>query len=424
MLVKVVTVKLRVTEESAAALAETFDLFNAVCNRLSQIAWETKTFRAYDLHRAAYHDLRAQFGLNSQLTVRAIAKVADSYKTDRSLKHLFGPRGAVVYDARCFKLKNLSSAELTTVRGRRRFVMAHGGKQRAQLAAGSIGEADLLFRDGNYYLALSVKTAAPPVRDPQGFLGVDLGIQNIAADSDGTLHAGGKLRRYRKRCRRTRRRLQALRTRGARRLLVKRRRKERRHATHVNHCISKKIVAAAEGTGRGVAVEDLTGIRDRTTVRKAQRDKHSGWAFHQLRSFLEYKCADKGVPFVAVDARNTSRTCPACGCVDKRNRPSQAEFRCIHCALSGHADVFAAQEVARRATVSWPNCRAGDGPLERTPKCAIGKATLLGVSTMPPRFSGGVAYRVSPPPSFRLAHPARNRNCRGGGEAPHACSSK
>src|SRR5262249_54530256 len=146
MLVRVVTVKLRVTEESAAALAETMALFNAVCNRLSGIAWETKTFRAYELHGVAYHKIRAEFGLPAQLTVRAIANVTDSYKTDRSIKHVFGPRGAVVYDARCFKLKNLSSVSLTTVRGRRRFVMAHGGKQREQLKAGTTGEADLLYR--------------------------------------------------------------------------------------------------------------------------------------------------------------------------------------------------------------------------------------------------------------------------------------
>jgi putative transposase len=388
MLVKIVTVKLRVTEESAAALAETMALFNAVCNRLSQIAWETKTFRAYDLHHAAYHRLRAEFGLNSQLTVRAIAKVADSYKTDRSVQHVFGPRGAVVYDARCFKLKNLSSVELTTVRGRRRFVMAQGGKQRAQLAAGAIGEADLLFRDGHYYLALSVKTEAPPVRDPQGFLGIDLGIKNIAADSDGTLYAGGKLRYRRKRHRRLRRRLQKLGTRGARRLLAKRRQKERRHATHLNHVISKKIVAAAEGTGRGVAVEELTGIRDRTTVRRADRAEHSGWAFHQLRAFLDYKCADQGVPFAAVDARNTSRTCPRCGCVDRRNRPSQAEFCCIQCALSGHADLFAALEVARRAIVSWPNCSERKAPGKGS-GVLQGKATPPGVSAMPPALAAG-----------------------------------
>jgi len=362
MAVRTVTCKLRVNPESAAALSETMERFNAVCNRLSEIAWDTKTFRAYPLQALAYHSIRVETGLPSQLTIRAIAKVADSYKTDRSIKHAFGPRGAVVYDARCFTMHGVSAASLTTVYGRFRFSLAHGGKQRAQLASGAIGEADLLFRDGNYYLAISVKSDEPPVGDPDGFLGVDLGIKNIAADSDGTLYAGGKLRHKRKRHRRLRHRLQAKGTRGARRLLVKRRRKERRHATHVNHCISKKIVAAAEGTGRGVAVEDLTGIRDRTTVGRASRAEHSGWAFHQLRAFLEYKCADQGVPFVAVDPRNTSRTCPGCGCVDKRNRPSQAEFRCIQCALSGHADLFAALEVARRAIVSWPNCSERKAP--------------------------------------------------------------
>jgi putative transposase len=388
MLVRTVTCKLRVTEESAAALAETMNRFNAVCNRLSEIAWETKTFRAYDLHHAAYHEIRAAFALPSQLVVRAIAKVADSYKTDRSIQHVFGPRGAVVYDARCFKMHGVSAASLTTVNGRFRFSLAHGGKQRARLMAGTIGEADLLFRDGNYYLAISVKTEAPPLRDPEGFLGVDLGIKNIAADSDGTLYAGGRLRHKRKRQRRLRRRLQTLGTRGARRLLVKRRRKERRHATHVNHCLSKKLVAAAEGTGRGVAVEELTGIRDRTTVCRAIRAEHSGWAFRELRFFLEYKCADTGIPCVAVDARNTSRTCPACGCVDQRNRPSQAEFRCIQCALSGHADLFAALEVARRATVSWPNCPERNAPGTGS-ELLQGKAVPLGELRMPPALAAG-----------------------------------
>jgi putative transposase len=388
MIVRTVTCKLRVNSESAAALAETMARFNAVCNRLSQIAWDTKAFRAHDLQREAYHSIRAESELPSQLTIRAIAKVADSYKTDRSIKHLFGPRGAVVYDQRCFKMHGVSAASLTTVHGRFRFSLAHGGKQRAQLAGATYGQADLLFRDGSYYLAISIKSQEPPVRDPEGFLGVDLGIKNIAADSDGTLYAGGKLRYRRERHRRLRRRLQRLGTRGARRLLLKRRRKERRHATHVNHGISKKIVAAAEGTGRGVAVEELTGIRDRTTVCRASRAEHTGWAFHQLRAFLEYKCADAGIPFVAVDARNTSRTCPRCGCVDKRNRPSQAEFRCIQCALWGHADLFAAQEVARRAIVSWPNCSERKAPRKGS-DVLQGKAAPPGVSTLPPALAVG-----------------------------------
>jgi putative transposase len=368
----IVQLKLVTTPGDHAALMATLERANDAANAISQVAWETRTFGQFALHKACYHDIRARFDLSAQLVVRINAKVTDAYKLDRKQLRTFQRRGSIAYDDRILRYSQ-DRVSIWTVEGRRAMPFVCNDRARHLLAFRQ-GESDLVYRDGSWYLFAIVNVEEPPIGEPSGFLGIDLGIKNIAADSDGTLYAGGKLRRYRKRCRRTRRRLQALRTRAAKRLLAKRRRKERRHATHVNHCISKKIVAAAEGTGRGVGVEDLTGIRDRTTVCRTGRAEHSGWAFHQLRTFLEYKCAAKGVACVAVDARNTSRTCPACGCVDKRNRPSQAEFRCIQCALEGHADLIAALEVARRATVSWPNCRAGDGPLERTPKCAIGKA--------------------------------------------------
>ena len=158
---KTITVKLRTTEKTADALDDTMQRFNQACNHLSELAWKLQEFRAFTLHEIAYHDTRARFQLPAQLTVRALAKVADSYKTDRSIQHVFGMQSAVVFDSRCFKLKNLSSVELTTTKGRFSFVMAHGGKQRAQLDGAVTGEADLLFRDGSYYLAITTKKTDP-----------------------------------------------------------------------------------------------------------------------------------------------------------------------------------------------------------------------------------------------------------------------
>lgn len=107
--------------------------------------------------------------------------------------------------------------------------------------------------------------------EPAGFLGIDLGIVNIATTSDGQIMAGRKLNRYRRRQRDLRRKLQARHTASARRLLAKRRRKEARFARDVNHCIAKKIVTAAERTSRGIALEDLGGIRERARLRTPQR---------------------------------------------------------------------------------------------------------------------------------------------------------
>jgi IS605 OrfB family transposase len=218
----------------------------------------------------------------------------------------------------------------------------------------SIGETDLICRDGKWYLYATVEAPEAPLQRPvNGFLGVDLGIVNIATSSDGDRAAGARLNHYRKRQLKLRKRLQAKKTSSARRLLKKRRRKEARFAADVNHQISKRIVAEAQRTGRGIAVEKLTGIRARVRLRKPQRAAVHSWAFAQLGGFLAYKAKQAGVAFVEIDPAYTSQTCHGCGWVDKRNRRSQAEFECGRCGFVGHADHNAAINIARRGVESW-----------------------------------------------------------------------
>ena len=109
------------------------------------------------------------------------------------------------------------------------------------------------------------------------------------------------------------------------------------------------LVAVAKDTTRGIALENLTGIRARTRFRRAQRAKMGGWAFGQLRAFVEYKAGLAGVPVEIVDPRNTSRTCSRCGHCEQANRKNQATFSCRHCDSSLHADVNAARNIGLRA---------------------------------------------------------------------------
>jgi putative transposase len=218
----------------------------------------------------------------------------------------------------------------------------------------AIGETDLICRDGKWFLHATVEAPEAPLAQPvNGFLGVDLGIVNIATSSDGDRAAGAQLNRYRKRQQRLRARLQAKKTSSARRLLKKRRRKEARFAADINHQISKRIVAEAQRTGRGIAVEQLTGIRARVRLRKPQRAALHSWAFAQLGAFLGYKAQAAGVAFVEVDPAYTSQTCSACGWVDKRNRRSQSGFECGRCGFVGHADHNAAINIAARGVERW-----------------------------------------------------------------------
>jgi IS605 OrfB family transposase len=327
---------------------------NAACNWISGEAWEHKTFGQYHLHHLVYYPTREQFALPSKLTVRAIAKVADAYKLDKKTCRTFRKDGAIDYENGCLRWWiDRGEVSLLTLAGRECIPFVCGPRQ-AELLIHRQGQSSLATADGKFYLIACCNVDTPDPQDVSDFLGVDLGIVNIATDSDGTVYSGAQVNALRRRHRRLRQKLQAKGTTSARRLLKERRRKESRFAADVNHCISKEIVATAKDTGRGIAVEDLKHIRDRVTVRKPQRSTLSSWAFAQLRSFITYKAALAGVPVVAVDPRNTSRTCPACGLVDKRNRKSQASFKCVGCGFSAPADLNAARCIAGRAATDQP----------------------------------------------------------------------
>jgi len=216
------------------------------------------------------------------------------------------------------------------------------------------GESDLALSHGSFFLLVTIEVEEAQPIEVEETLGVDLGVKNIAVDSDGDIHSASHINNVRYRHRRLRTKLQAKGTRSAKRKLKRLSGKERRFARDINHCISKQIVAKAKGTKQAIALEDLSGIRQRVTVRRHQRATLHSWSFFQLRSFVEYKAQREGVPVILVDPKNTSRTCPRCGRVDKRNRPNQSTFSCVICNFSGLADHIAAVNISRRAVVNQP----------------------------------------------------------------------
>jgi putative transposase len=354
-----VQVKLLPSKEQAEALKETLRASNVAANEISGIAWERRSFGQYKLHKLAYHHVRASSDLASQMVVRAIAKVADAYKLDGEKpkrRHTFRPLGAIAYDDRILRWKG-GEVSIWTTAGRQTIPFVCG-ERTAELLKSRQGESDLLRRDGKWFLLATVNVEEPPPGTPEDWIGIDLGIKNVAVDSTGESHSGSRLKGLRHRYVRIRSRLQARQTEAARKLLKKRGRKEQRMAKHENHVISKHIVRKAQDTNSGIALEDLKGIRDRITARRPQRRTLHSWSFHQLADFVSYKAALAGVPVVFVDPRNTSRTCTECGHIDKRNRPNRDTFRCTSCGFVGLADSVAA-EIIRRAAVNQPNLGCG-----------------------------------------------------------------
>ncbi len=348
-------VKLLPTEQQAVTLLQTMQRFNEACNFISDQAWESKKFKRVDLQKLTYYEVKERFGLNAQSTIHAAYKVADAYKLDKKVKREFKPLGSISYDERILAWRlNDSTVNIWTIDGRERVAFVCGERQRALLKSLD-GQADLLYRNGEFYLHQVCNYDDQNEKDVDSFLGVDLGVTNIAVDSDREIHSAKAVNNVRFRHRRLRSKLQSKGTKASRRRLKKLSGQERRFANWVNHNISKSIVNKAKDTARGVALEDLTHIRERVTARKPQRTQLHSWSFFQLRNFIEYKAQKEGVKVVAVDPRNTSRTCPCCGHVDKANRPTQSKFSCVSCGFSGLADHIAAINISRRASVTTPN---------------------------------------------------------------------
>lgn len=228
------------------------------------------------------------------------------------------------------------------------------------------GETDLVCRDGVFYLIPTLDHPTPEAVLPsqtseRDWIGVDLGIVNIAYTSDGTNWSGGAVTHVRKKNQYIRTTAQTRGTRSAKRLLKKRRRKEARFVTDVNHRVSKKIVAEAQRTGRGIALEDLTGIRARARHRKPQRATFHSWAFAQLGAFITYKAQAAGVPVVHVNPAYTSQTCWHCKHVDDKARNGE-DYTCTNpdCGLVGHADHNGARNIAHLAPAQWARKRQAD----------------------------------------------------------------
>ncbi|MFH7029953.1 MAG: RNA-guided endonuclease InsQ/TnpB family protein [Heteroscytonema crispum UTEX LB 1556] len=347
--------KLNPTPTQSEKLEVVLYAFAAACNYANEVIKPQITSKT-TIQNVVYEDLRSKFGLAANLAVRACARVgANRLAAKRQGKPVkaFKPTSAD-YDARIFAFTEKDwTVSLTTLSGREHIKIDAGNYQRGKLKGRKPTSAQLCkHRDGQYYIHIQIKDE---VRDPQPtkkVIGVDFGRRDIAVTSNGDLWSGEKLTKTRDKYSRVRASLQkkaSTRTRSSRRrcrqVLARLSGRERRFQAWVNHNISKAIIQQAKSEKAFVAIEDLTGIRERTNQKprnKTERRRSNSWAFYQLRMFLEYKGLKDGVEVIAVPPAYTSQTCNRCLHIGLRDK----KFKCGNCGLSCDADLNGAKMIA------------------------------------------------------------------------------
>lgn len=342
--------KLLPTREQFVALLRTMEAFNLGCSRAVELA-EGKANKIV-LHHAAYRPLRDEFGLSAQMATRSIGKACEAIKAAKPSAPLIDPHGAITYDNRIMSFKGADRVSLLTLDGRQLIPMQWGSYQ-GPLMAWPRGQADLVLKKGVFYLHVTVDLPDVEMIDAKECIGIDMGIVEIATDSDGVSFSGEPLTRQRKLVKEHRRQLQKRKTRSAYKRLQKQSSRHGRRTCDANHCISKAIVQKASSQSKAIAVEVLKGIRNRVHGSKQMRWLLGNWAFSQLGAFIRYKAEALGIPVVEVDPAYTSQTCSQCGHCERANRKSQSEFKCLHCGFVGNADINAAVNIKARGDLSY-----------------------------------------------------------------------
>ena len=342
-------VRLKPTDEQAELLLQTMQEANAACDRISVWAWNNKTFGQYKIHHGTYHDIKASTRLSAQAVVRCVSKVADSYKLDRKRMRQFRKYGSIGYDARILSWKtDKRIASVWTIEGRQKIPYVTG-EHHAKLLQYQQGESDLCYIKGKFYLHTTCEVPDTEEQLSEDVLGVDLGIKNIATDSDGEAYEGQTLNELRKAREKTRASLQSRGTRSARKVLKRISGRERTTTKIMNHTIAKALVAKAKQERKAICLEELKGIRQTTNkrLRRSQRGRfaarlHNRWSFHQLRMYIAYKAERQGVQVLYVPAAYTSKTCNCCKHIGQRKGKA---FKCTNCGYAGHSDHNAAENI-------------------------------------------------------------------------------
>jgi len=334
-------IKLLPTDKQSKLLIQTLNEANSACNSISEIAWQEKIFNNFKLHHQCYHGFKASMNLSSQMLVRCIAKVADSYKLDKKAKRSFKPLGSIAYDSRIMTYKPDNVVSLWCIGGRQKIAFVCHNKKYIPYIK---GEANLVLKNDKFYLFQTVDVPEDDVKDVEEFIGVDFGLTTIAHTSNNVEFSADGLNKYREYRQKVRSSLQRKGTKGAKRLLKRLSGKERTHSNIVNHTISKKIVQSAKSQNKGIAIEDLKGIRFTSKRRnKKFRTKLGKWNFYDLRKKLEYKALLNGVRLMVVPAPYTSKTCSCCKHIGKR---TNKRFECANCGTKIDADFNASINIA------------------------------------------------------------------------------
>lgn len=300
------------------------------------------------LHLDTYFPIRkAQPEIPSQVIIRAQNDVRAAYRSIISNRHkIEGPivkkKLSMRLDKRLYRLKG-ESIFLTTLEKRIECKFAYYPKFNDLLSKYPFGDPLIFIRDSKLWASVSFKIPDLILSKNPVAVGVDLGIKNFAALSDGTLFQDKKYLKDKRKLRYLKRELKSKGTKTARKHLKKIRNKEFNRADNQCHLVANKVL---ETTADVIVLEDLGKIKENCKKGKKYNNKFSQVPVAKLGLILKYKAPLKGKTVQYVNPAYTSQIDSRTGKKDGVRKGS------IYIGKDGillHADINAAINIAIRS---------------------------------------------------------------------------
>jgi putative transposase len=364
------TIRLQLTPSpnQVALLAATLQQFTLVFNHVCAHGWTNRISNGVTLHHDTYYRSKSLSPeLVSDLVVQARVKATEALasafalqkagrKVTQPQSHACPPR----YNVHTFKLDWESRTVRMSTTGGRQTVRFETPDYSAKYAGSAVDTADLIERDGAWWLHVVVSVPAPEIAPSDAVVGVDLGLAQPAVTSTRQFLGKRAWKAVEGRLFRLKRALQKKGTKSAKRHLKQLRGKQARFRRDCDHVLSKQIVQSAQ-PGATIVLENLCDIRKRTKVRKKTRTSRRihAWSFAQLKVFIRYKAEERGCTVAVVDPRHTSQACSRCGHQARNNRRSRGRFVCRTCGYELHADLNAAYNIAAKYRAGGGTSAAG-----------------------------------------------------------------
>ena len=373
-------------KETPEGLDELFSTYREIVNFLITHAYESNITSFKRLKKEKYKELRKEYPeLPSHYHYTACQMASSIYKNYRKRKRRGKANGKPVFkkdtimlDDHLFKL-NLEKGiiKLSTPSGRIPLEF-HPAEYHEKFKGWKVGQAWLVRTLKGVFINV-VFSKEVEMKEPEAFVGVDLNENNVTLSlSNGEfvqiithereIRTGYFLKR-----RRIQKKIRSGKRRKA--LLEKYGERERNRLTDLYHKLANKIVELAEKYG-GIALEDLTEIRDSIRYSVEMNGRLHRWSFRKLQSIIEYKAKLKGVKVLFVDPAHTSSLCPICG--GKLSPNGRRVLKC-ECGFEADRDVVGSWNIRLRALKMWGVSVPPESPPMKT---GGGKPTRYEINTL------------------------------------------